>query len=403
MANDTTKKRQHHAPDYKPFILRLPFLATLFLILCALTGVLEYLLRVLPHTHAQDARAIPHDSLYIPFRNRKRDQQQQQQRQVHGLHSADTDHGISRIPAQRPQQQQQRQQSHDDMDDLAAGTKPTTHMTSGSTTNTNTRPLITTSPPNSARREEYRRRINVLVSTLYPSSGIATTHVTMISQWYVPGNPNLVSYVYLPTPIFPGDDNNDDENESGKCVFNFQGLVISPDDTGCLAVIGLDSSGPLPEGLRWLFPSGEYLGVAVPQDSLCDGLGSDNGAWFFEMNLSNSANPNFNSINKELTIDKELFSAIKDKASSAFYTCTWQDSHRRKQPQETLLQQETSRSLPQKSDRVQIIRNFAAFRQRLADGRIMSFTWFMGGEPAMNVTLPFDKSSDTSYTCCLLT
>ena len=38
MANDTAKKRQHHAPDYKPFILRLPFLATLFLILCALTG-----------------------------------------------------------------------------------------------------------------------------------------------------------------------------------------------------------------------------------------------------------------------------------------------------------------------------------------------------------------------------
>jgi len=280
-------------------------------------------------------------------------------------------------------------------------------MTSGLTTNTNTRPPITTSPPNSARREEYRHRINVLSPTQYANSGIATTYVTMISQWYGVVNPILGSPMYLPTPILPGDD----ESESGKCVYNFQGLIISPDDTGCLAVIGLDNSNPLPEGLRWLVPGGEILGVAVPQDSLCDGAGSDNGEWFFEINfpdISNSSycklyNSSCDNRNRDPGVDRELLDVIDDKAFRASHICTWHDSHRRTQPQKTLLQQETSRSLPQKSRRVQIIRNFTAFGQRLADGGIIIFTWFMVVNPAINVTLPFDKSPDTSYTCCLLT
>jgi len=61
-------------PDYKPFLLRGPFLAVLFLFVCSLTATLEYLLRTLPQEH--DRNGMPHDSPYLPVQKQRVTSQQ---------------------------------------------------------------------------------------------------------------------------------------------------------------------------------------------------------------------------------------------------------------------------------------------------------------------------------------
>src|SRR4051812_42163948 len=60
---------QRDVPNYKAFPLRPRFLTIIFLFICGLTIVLEYLLRTLPNEHERNS--IPHDFPYTVVQRRQ--------------------------------------------------------------------------------------------------------------------------------------------------------------------------------------------------------------------------------------------------------------------------------------------------------------------------------------------
>ncbi|KAK0622329.1 hypothetical protein B0T14DRAFT_580404 [Immersiella caudata] len=201
----SSSSKQRDAPNYKAPALRWPFLAALLLLLCALAASLEYLLRVWPH--AQDASAIPKDSLYTPF----------QKRRV----------GSYYLPASR-------QPAHKT---LPSATRPLAFPISA------TGPLTTIAP----------RAAAVLPSSRYVATTPISTFITTVDRWYAQDPDNS----FHRTPLFPGDD------DSNKCVYHHKGIVVTQNDTGCPVVLGLDLPAPLPDGLMWADWLPDDYGIAI--------------------------------------------------------------------------------------------------------------------------------------------
>lgn len=80
----------------------------------------------------------------------------------------------------------------------------------------------------------------------YGNTDPITTYITRVDWWYGPrDNP------YTRTPIFHGQD------VSNGCVYEYPGIVITTNSSGCRAIIGADKKGPPPDGWRtatWLYP-----------------------------------------------------------------------------------------------------------------------------------------------------
>ncbi len=278
-------------PNYKAFPLRLPFLTVLFLFICSLMASLEYLLRTLPHQH--DRNSIPQDSRYIPF------QRNENHKRTLGDNTPfPSDQLASVLPTKR-------QQSYYGLvpsTTTTTKTKTTTNPPKPHTTTTPTPPIATpfhfpfARPHARAIKAVIRAPVPVpdprLPSDQYANLAPITTYITRADRWY--GDP---LDPFLRTPLFPGD------SGSNKCVYNHLGIALTSDEApgGCLAILGLDPTGPAPVGFNradWLKDD-----IAFPAGSPCE----DPLVWY-------------------PLVDAASFGLAMD-LYGRMLTCTWDDGH----------------------------------------------------------------------------
>lgn len=132
--------------------------------------------------------------------------------------------------------------------------------------------ILTTTKREQQQQQQPDRRVPP--STNFAGTAVITTRITVADRWYGDaGDP------FQRTPLFPNDD------ASGKCIYYYAGIVITKEESGCLAVVGLPESEPLPPGLKrapWFRDV-----FAFPEDSTC---GDDMLRWFSTPRLAELPN-----------------------------------------------------------------------------------------------------------------
>ncbi|KAK4450506.1 hypothetical protein QBC34DRAFT_273915, partial [Podospora aff. communis PSN243] len=219
-------KRKRDMPNFRALPLRRSFLAVLFLLLCSLLVALECVLRKLPQEH--DRAGIPNDSPYVPFNPAKKRQEKQTGPEVRARFA----------PAPAPTPDPDPHPSPDPDPEPSPSPRPPPHH--------------------------------------YANTDPITTYITRALRWHGPPD-----QPFSRTPIFP------DHPVRNKCVYDYPGIVITANSSGCRAIIGADYRQPPPPGwrqARWLwndilFPVGDrcydsyeewYNGVGTvdPLDSI---------------------------------------------------------------------------------------------------------------------------------------
>jgi len=228
MASLGKKKTVHERdiPDYKAPVLRPAFLTLLFLFVCGLFATLEYLVRTLPNEH--DRNKIPHDVTIAPGPESHERRRNIVALEYHiGRPRAETSAFIATTP-QGPLSPTSWNTGRSDSNAITVAPSagaPTAQIT-----------IITTSPTTTWRNRNPAIKIPVpdpdpkLDPTHYrtlPVDGFKPleAYVTWANSWY-----GHTADPYARTALFPGQSTGD------KCIYKYQGVVVTGNNTGCRAI-----------------------------------------------------------------------------------------------------------------------------------------------------------------------
>lgn len=206
---------KNNIPDFKPHSLKLPFLSLLFVFICAIIGLLEHMIRTLP---AEANRTkIPQDFVYRPRPIRHRTEE----------------------PTVAVDTAPQKRERTNLLSPKQTHLNHATHTAIIARTTPETRAIKVAAPDPDPRPP----------SSHYANKEPITTYVTWVNSWYYEwgDHPTVDSR----TPLFPGEDPN------GKCIYNYQGIVMTTNSSGCRALLGLGDRQP---------PSGWKRGTWIMED-----------------------------------------------------------------------------------------------------------------------------------------